>query len=311
MSAPALSPWRRLSRSLVEAPLPGLAVEVRPGAVSAVRLSREGGRAALGAAACVELPPGALAVSLTTPNVVDPAAFAAALRTALERAGALDGGPATLVLPDPAVRLALVSAEGLRGRGRETEETLRFRLHKSLPFDVRAARLAWRLVPDQQALVALAPEEVVRGYEEPLEALGLHPGLVEPSALALASGLPDGPGDRLLVNWDDGYVSFLILRDGDPVLARTLPGEATSEAVARHAAATAAFHRERLAGPGLSEVVVRAAAVPGEEALSVLGAALGCAPRLVAPWEALGAGDTGPSAQAVAGAAASVLRSAA
>ena len=115
-------------------------------------------------------------MSLTKPNVNDPIALRTALRTALERAGALAAGPVSLVVPDPAVRLALVPAEGLRGRGKEAQETVRFRLHKSLPFDVRTARLAWQVLPDGQALVAVSPEEVVRGYEEPLEALGLHPG---------------------------------------------------------------------------------------------------------------------------------------
>jgi len=45
--------------------------------------------------------------------------------------------------------------------------------------------------------------------------------------------------------------------------------------------------------------------------VAVLGRALGCEPRLVAPWAALGMAETGSAAQAVAGAAASALRVAA
>ncbi len=105
-------------------------------------------------------------MSLTKPNVNDPDALRAALRSALERAGALAPAPSRSSLPDPAVRLALVPAEGLRGRGQDAQETVRFRLHKSLPFDVRAARLAWQVLPGGQALVAVSPEDVrarVRG----------------------------------------------------------------------------------------------------------------------------------------------------
>jgi hypothetical protein len=298
---------RRLARALVDPPLPAVAVEVRPRAVAAVRLARD--RAALSAAAAVDLPPGTLTMSLARMNVNDRHALRAGVRTVLERAGALAPGPVSLVLPDPSVRVTLVPADGLRGRRREAEETVRFRLHKSLPFDVRAARLAWQVLPGGQALVAVAPEEVVRGYEEPLEELGLHPGFVEPASLALASSLEGAlTGDRLLVNWDDDYVSFLLMRGSEPVLVRTLAGEASPDAVARQAAATIQFHRDRLGGGDIADVVVRASGPAGGQALAVLSRALGHTPRLLEPWAALGIAERGEAAQALAGAAACALR---
>ncbi len=301
---------RWASRTLLEPEYPLLAVEVRPGAVAAVRLAYEGRRLGLGAAAVVDLPEGTLDVSLTRPNIVDPDRFAATLRLALERAGALAGGPVSLVLPDPAVRLALVPAEGLRGRRAEAEETIRFRLHKALPFDVRSARLAWDGTRGDQALVVVVLEEVVRGYEEALEDLGFQPGVVEVSSLALAS-VPEAEaaeGDRLLVNWDDGYVSFLLRRGEEPLLARTLPGEIGSDGVARQATSTLQFYRDRLSGEGLQDVVLRAAAGPVDDAVAALAPALGREPRLLEPWAALGGVQADPSAQAVAAAAACALR---
>ncbi len=304
---------RWFSRVFVEPQAPLLAVEVRPRAVSAVRLSVERGRLALAAAGSVELPPGALEVSLTRPNVVDAAAFRSALRSVLERVGALSGGPVSLVLPDAAVRVTLVAGGGTRKRAREAEQNVRFRLHKALPFDVRSARLAWNPAAGEQMVVAVAPDEVVRGYEESLESLGFEPGLVETAGLALAASVAadDSPGDRLLVNWDEGYVSFLLLRGGAPMLVRTLPEEDDAEAVARHAAGTLQFHRDRLGGEELTEIVVRSAALPGEVAQGVLERALGVVPRLLAPWAALGIAEDGPAAQAVAAAAACALRRAA
>jgi hypothetical protein len=299
-----------LARFFTRPQLPLLAVEIRPAAVAAVRLAEARGRLSLAAAASAELPAGVLEVSLTRPNVLEPAALQAALRATLERVGALSAGSVSLVLPDPAVRLALVPGEGVRGR--EAQETVRFRLHKTLPFDVRAARISWRPAGDQ-LLVAVAPEEVVAGYEDALEALGYRSGLVEPAALALADLLAADPagGDRLLVNWDSGYVSFVLLRGEVPLLVRTLPGESSPDAVARQAAGTLRFHRERLGGGAPAEVVLRSAAWPGEEAAAVLERALGVAPRLLAPWAALGITEQGEAAQAVAGAAASALRRAA
>jgi len=304
---------RWAARTLVEPALPLVAVEVRPRALAAVRLARDGGRLSLGAAATVELPPGTLEASLARPNLADPEAFRAALRAVLERVGALSGGDVSVVLPDPVVRLALVPAEGLRGRRRDAEETIRFRLHKALPFDVRAARLAWSPARGEQALVAVALEEVLREYEDALESLGFRPGLVEPASLALLAAAEAGPsgGDRLLVNWDDGYVSFVLTRAGQPLLLRTLPGGGGRDDVVRHATSTRQFHRDRLGGEALAEVVVRSAAVPGDEAVALLGRALEAAPRLLQPWVALGLAEQGAPAQAVAGAAACALRRAA
>jgi len=310
------APLRRasgwLSRTLFRPPLPLVAVEVRPRAVAVVRLGRDGTRLALAAAASVDLEPGTIEASLSKPNVLDPAALRDALRAALERAGALSGGPVSLVIPDPAVRLTLVPATGLRGRRSELEETVRFRLHKALPadFDVRSARLAWRAVSAEELLVAVARDEVVRAYEEALTSLGFHPGLVEPAGLALASlAAPDQAGaEALLVNWDHGYVSFQVRRGGRPILLRTLPREDGREAVARHAEQTLRFHREQLGGRGFDEVSLRSAAIDPGEASAALGAALGVVPRLVQPWAAIGDDEDGAAAQAVAGAAACVLR---
>jgi type IV pilus assembly protein PilM len=304
---------RWAARALVEPPLPLVAVEVRPGALAAVRLAHEGGRLSLGAAATVELAPGTIDVSLARPNLADAEAFREALRAVLERVGALASGDVSLVLPDPAVRLVLVPAQGVRGSGREAEETIRFRLHKALPFDVRSARLAWLPSRGEQLLVAVALDEVVRAYEDAFESLGLRPGLVEAVSLALlvAAGPPPGGGDRVLVNWDEGYVSFVLTRAGQPLLVRTLPGDATPDAVARHATSTRQFHQDRLGGGPIADVVVRSAAVPGEQALPLIGRALEAEPRLLQPWAALGLTEEGPSAQAVAGAAACVLRRAA
>jgi hypothetical protein len=305
---------RWLTRALLEPEYPALAVEVRPGAVAAVRVAREGGRWALGAAGVVALAPGTLAVSLTRPNVQDRAAFEGALGAVLERTGARGGGPVSLVLPDAAVRLALVPSSGLRGRRRDAEDVVRFRLHKALPFDVRAARVAWEPGGAEQTIVAVALEAVVREYEEALEALGFHPGLVEVSGLAVASlvgGDAPAEGDRLLVNWDEGYVSFLLLRGAEPLMVRTLPGESEAGAVARQAASTLQFYRDRLGGGPLGDAVVRSADRPIEEALDALAPALGRRPRPVSPWAALGAVEADSAGHALAGAAASALRRAA
>jgi type IV pilus assembly protein PilM len=300
----------RLWRALRDPERPQVALEVRASGVGVVRTRRDGRATVLAAASAVELPPEVLLPSLTQPNLADPARFRAACRSALERAGVLDGAPVALVLPDPVARVAIVPANEIAGRASEVDEMVRFRLRKSLPFDVREARVAHVRSPRAQdpVIVVAGLGSVLDAYEEVCRSLGLEPGLVELSGLALCRSAfsPGLAGDRLLVNWDEGYATFILVRNGWPLLARTLTGPAVSSPseVAREAAQTLIYARERLGSPGLEQVVVRAAGLAGADAAGVLEAPLGILPTIVDPWRALGTADAGPAAQALAGAAA-------
>ncbi len=262
----------------------------------------------------MELPEGTLEVSLARLNVVDGAAFRKALQGACERAGVLSGGPAALVLPDPAVRVALLPATELKARRlMEVEQLVRFRLNKTVPFDVQEARVAWAGPEGGQMLVAAVARPVLEGYESALRDLGFEPGLVEPASLALVGTLERGqsPGDRLLVNWDVGYVSLVLTRRGWPILIRTLVGDLGPEEVLREAANTVLYYRERLGGQGLAGAALRSAFLPPEDAVSLLREPLGLEPEVVDPWAPLGGGDRSAGAQAMAGALACLLRRAA
>jgi hypothetical protein len=292
-------------------------VEVRPRRLGVVRLVREKGRLGMGAAASVELPEGVLRLSMTEPNVLDPEAFRRALESLLERAGARGESKLGLVLPDPIVRVATVPVSELAAaRRRDRDEMVRFRLRKALPFDVRDARVA-TLMPrggaGSMALVAAVLRPVLEGYESALGALGLHAGLVEVACLAITALVPDAPGDRLLVNWDDGYVSLVLTRAGWPVLLRTLAGEYVTrpEPVVREVANTVLYYRERLGGGGLAGAAVRSAVLDPREAVALLAEPLGFVPEVLDPWGPLGLEHGDMAAQAVAGAAACLLRRAA
>ena len=124
-----------------------VAVEVRArlGGCRAAGEARARG-VALGAAALVELPPGTLhALHDASRTSRTTAAFGRTLRSALERAGVLAGARVALVLPDPVARVALVPAgRGVRPRSAtQVDELIRFRLRKSVPFDVRRRGSPW------------------------------------------------------------------------------------------------------------------------------------------------------------------------
>ncbi|MFI5183882.1 MAG: type IV pilus biogenesis protein PilM [Vicinamibacteria bacterium] len=307
-----------LHRRFLAPPAPLAAVEVRARALGAVRLVAQGNGRVLGGAASVELPEGTLRLSISEPNVVNREAFRQGLRSVVEKAGILGAGRVALVLPDPVARVALLPASDVRGRGAEAEEMLRFRLRKAVPFEIRSARLA--SVPvhvpgrEPQILVAAILASVLEEYEGACRGLGLEPGLVELAGLAILDAVEERrrPADRVVVNWDDGYVSIILSRDGAPLLIRTLTGaDAGSPTnVVREASQTALYYRERLSGAGLAEAIVRSTVVPVAEAALLLEEPLGLRPEALDPWGALTGGDRS-AAQVLAGAAAAVARRAA
>lgn len=303
---------RWLRRHLVDPTHPMVAIEVRARSVGVVRLTHEGRRVRLAAAAALDLPEGALRLSMTQPNIENAAAFRDTLRAALERAGALHATRVALVLPDPVARLALLpGSEVAAKRRKQSEELIRFRLRKAVPFDVRDARIAFAgggSRAGDSVVVAAMFRPVLEGYEQACRDVGVQPGLVELSGLALLNAAYGAmpAGDRLLVNWDEGYVTLLLARGEWPILIRTLAGEAAAseEEVAREVGNTVLYYRERLGGTALAQAMVRSAVLPPERALRLLEGPLELTPELLEPWPALRSGDMGQVGQALAGAAA-------
>jgi hypothetical protein len=308
---PTLS-W--LTRRFLDAELPPAAVEVRAGALGVVRVVRDKRAASLGAATSLELPAGTLKLSMAERNILAPEAFQQTLRAVLERAG-VTGGRIGLVLPDPVARVALLPAAEVRARGRaEREEMIRFRLKKAVPFDIREAQVSFREVgaPGREPMILVVAilRSILEEYEGACRALGLEPGLVQLTGLTILDAVEESrpPADRVVVNWDEGYISILVSRFGSPALARTLTGTSASdpEQVVREATQTILYYRERLGGEGIAQAVVRSVGVLPAEAARILEQPLGVLPEILDPWGSLGAKEQ-EMAQALAGAAACVI----
>jgi hypothetical protein len=303
-----------VQRQFLEPDRPAVAIEVRASSVGVLRVRREKRRLAVSAAAVMELPPGTLSLSLTQPNILDGARFRQALLGALERAGILGGAKVALVLPDTAARVALVPVVEVPTRkASEIDELLRFRLRKSVPFEVREARLAYALAGGDRSgdtiVTATAFGPVVGQYEEACRSLGLEPGLIEIAGLALARAAfpPSSSGEGLLVNWDEGYVTIVLVRNGWPILLRTLSGASVASPgdVIREVSSTLIYYRERLGGSGVTTAFVRSAVFPPDDAVDALASALGFVPAVLDAWTNLG-GAPEEVSQALAAAAASL-----
>ncbi|HJS58136.1 MAG TPA: hypothetical protein VKA01_08540 [Vicinamibacteria bacterium] len=298
-----------LRRLFVDPEPPRVAVEVRPRAIGVVRVADDGGRLALAAAASMELAEGALRLSASESNVADGGALRATLRSACERAGVLDGARVALVLPDSAARITLLPAAEVQARSEaEVRELIRFRLRKTLPFDAREARVAFRREGDSVVVVA-ASSAVLDPYEGACRDCGLVPGLVEIAGLVLFDAVRASRprADRLIVNWDEGYASLLLAVSGAPALARTLLGPAAEspDELLREIQSTLLYYRERLSGTGLAGVTLRAASATRPDVTSWLEGALGVPVEVVDVWTR---GEARLPAQGLAGAAASLFR---
>ena len=182
---------RRLKYLLVDPP-PPLVVEISSLGVSAVTRDLKTGEVT--ARGRRDLPPGLLDLSPNRPNIQDEAAFDEAVGGVISEFGDLRRPDMALILPDNCSRLTVLDFDSLTGDTRERLKLIRWRLKKTVPFDVETARIAYRAWPAANgvaALVAAGPAEIIRQYEAPFERRGLWPGHVSLSTCAALNLLPN------------------------------------------------------------------------------------------------------------------------
>src|SRR5271155_5752851 len=159
------------------------------------------------------LTPGVIEPSPVKENVLDPAAFSEALRNLIPAAGGNRRRGAALILPDNAVRIAVVDFDTLPEKEEERRALINFRLRKSVPFDIDEAALSYFPQAGKKVIVALAPSEIVAHYETAFRAAGLNPGLVTVSSLAMVDLMPV-TGSLVLAHRSPGALTVIALSDG-------------------------------------------------------------------------------------------------
>lgn len=200
---------------------PRLACEITSEGVIAARGSEKGPR--LEVFTSRRFPEGVLAPGLNVPNVLDPEALRAALAGAL---GAVAGKSkdVIVILPDVAIRMMLLDFEALPSKREEIEPVIRFRIKKSLPFDVDHAALSYEVTRSNgviRAVAAVAPKEIIEEYEKAFRDIGYEPGVILPSSLA-ALGLVDGERPTLVLKVDRMNITITAVERRELRLVRTL-----------------------------------------------------------------------------------------
>jgi type IV pilus assembly protein PilM len=200
---------------------PRLACEVAVGSVTAARASNKAPRVELFTSR--RLNPGTIAPGLSAPNVHDGEALRAAISGALG-AVASTSRDVIVILPDAAIRVLLLDFETLPAKGVEIEPVVRFRLKKSLPFDVEQAAVSYDIRRDNgtvRVVAAVSPRSVVDEYEAAFRDVGYSPGVVVPSSLA-ALGLVEGQRPTLVLKVDPVNITIAAAQNQELRLIRTL-----------------------------------------------------------------------------------------
>jgi len=200
---------------------PMLACEIAADRILAGRAA-EAGRA-VEVSAARELAPGTVVPDLMESNLRDGSAVRQAIESTLGSVGARTKD-VIAILPDNAVRVVLLDFEALPAKPEEAEAVVRFRLKKSLPFDLADARVSYHAQTSGhgvRAVAAVVLNSVLEEYESAFRDAGYSPGVVMPSMLA-ALGAADAERPTLIVKVDARTISLAILDQEQLLLFRTL-----------------------------------------------------------------------------------------
>ncbi len=200
---------------------PRLACEITPEGIIAARASEKSSR--LEVFTGRRLNEGVIAPGLNEPNILNAEALRAALNGAL---GAVAGKSrdVIIVLPDVAIRVVLLDFEALPAKQEEAEPVIRFRLKKSLPFDVEQAVISYDVFRSNgniRVVAAVSPRPVIEEYEKALRDAGYTPGVILPSSLA-ALGLIDGERPTLVLKVDPMNITIVAVERQELRLVRSL-----------------------------------------------------------------------------------------
>jgi type IV pilus assembly protein PilM len=200
---------------------PRIACEIAGDRVFAARAADRGGT--LESYSTRELPVGSVVPDLIESNLRRRADVANCIREAVGSVGGR-GRDVIAVLPDAAVRVVLLDFDALPTNQQEAEAVVRFRLKKSLPFDVDKAKVSYHAQTSGQGvrtIAAVALASVIEDYEAAFREAGYSPGLVVPSMLA-ALGAADASRPTLVVKVDTRTIGIAILDNNQMLLFRTL-----------------------------------------------------------------------------------------
>lgn len=216
-----LGPVRRIERWLTAMPHPTMVVDIASTHVAAARWGKING--SLESYAVEPLPLGAVLPSPVEMNVAQPDAVRSALRRVFSRVPAREHGVA-LIVPDLVVRVFILPFDALPRSADEALPLLRWRLKKSVPFDVDETVVSWMRQAGKdgnlEVVTAVARQKIIREYEEIVLGLDAKVGVVLSSTLATLPLLEERDA-TLLVRMSGKTLTTVIVRGGNLCVHRS------------------------------------------------------------------------------------------
>lgn len=212
--------------------------------------------------------PGTISPALNKKNILKPSSVTETLNRmfdALEVRSRRVG----LVVPDSLAKVSLLRFEELPARNTDLEDLIRWRIKKSVPFQVKDAQLSYApgaALPKggQEYIVTIARRDVIEEYEQACASAGAHAGLIDLATFGLTTFVlapvtPDasGPsvGEWLIVHISGNCGSAVIIQDGSLVFFRNR--HINSEEDLRDLThQTTMYYEDRLEGTSFSKVVL-------------------------------------------------------
>ncbi|HWC98916.1 MAG TPA: hypothetical protein VG456_19285 [Candidatus Sulfopaludibacter sp.] len=196
-------------KAILQDPPPAMAFEITEAGIASARI---GAHAELD---FLPLKPGTLTVSPLKENVVDAEEFSRAVRSLAASQAARKRKDVALILPDFSARIAVLDFDHFPSDPKEQASLIRFRLKRSVPFDVESAVLSYapQTVGNKKidVVVVLVPLEIVSRYEAPFRAAGMNPGMVTTSSIAALELAPEA-GISIIAKMT-GHVLTVLVRE--------------------------------------------------------------------------------------------------
>jgi type IV pilus assembly protein PilM len=205
-------------KRLVQEPPPAMAFEISEAGIAAARMASKG------EIDFRPLKPGVLSISPLKENIADPDEFSLAVRALASAGGSRKPKDVALILPDFSTRIAVLDFDEFPSDPKEQISLIRFRLKRSVPFDVEEAAISyWAQSAHKKAdvLVVLAPMEIVSRYEAPFRAAGMNPGLVTTSIISALELAPEA-GISVLAKISGRVLTLVVREKGLVKLVRCL-----------------------------------------------------------------------------------------
>lgn len=177
--------------------------------------------------------PGTLAASPVEDNILRGDAILSTIQRLTPAGSGKKRRGAALILPDYAARVTVLDFDSFPTVAEEQASLIRFRVKKTIPFDIDSAAVSYFAQPATAAkkveVVAVTVAlEVIARYEAVFRSAGYHPGVVTTSTLA-ALNLHKGDGVSVLAKLSGRALTVAVIAAGNIKLFRCVSVDDASD----------------------------------------------------------------------------------